>query len=84
MTCPLLVKSQPPKCGAVAGGPLPIERETVGAFCRDAFTLCPAYRYVRATGRSAHPADFRSWVVLRVPPGKTDPVAESFPPTDPG
>ena len=32
MSCPLLLRSQPPKCRAVAGGALPVTRETVVAF----------------------------------------------------
>ena len=78
MSCPLLLRSQPQKCRAVAGGALPVTRETVVAFCRDAHAHCPAFRFLRVTGRFAHPADFRAWVLRGVPPGRTDPVHDAL------
>jgi hypothetical protein len=53
-----------------------VAREIVATFCRDAHACCPAFRYLRATGSPAHPADFRSWVVRDIPPGQCDSVAK--------
>jgi hypothetical protein len=83
MTCPLLRRSQTPHCNAVAGGPLPVVREVVAAFCRDTHQLCPAFRYFRATGSFAHPADFRAWVIRRIAPGRFDPAPDATSFTDP-
>jgi hypothetical protein len=70
MSCPFLHKSHAPQCRAVAGGPLAIDRDVVATYCRPAHASCPAFRFLRASGRLVHPADFQAWVVLRVPPGR--------------
>ena len=76
MTCPLLGRTRP-QCHAVGGAPLPLSREVVAAYCRGAHESCPAFRYLRATGRPSHPSDFRAWVLRGVPPGRTDPAEEA-------
>ena len=73
MPCPLSKRAQLPECHAVAGRAEHPPREIVAAFCRGRFGDCPGYRYVRATGRALHPADFRAWVILGLDPGQTDP-----------
>jgi hypothetical protein len=70
MTCPYLVGSR--KCRAVADAPIPLPRDLVAASCRAAPEGCPAFRYLRATGHPAHPADFRAWVLRGVHPGRTE------------
>jgi hypothetical protein len=70
MSCPLLRRAHPLQCRAVAGGPAPLQRDVVAAYCRGPFGDCPAYRYVRAAGRLVHPADYRSWVLDGIAPGR--------------
>lgn len=82
MACPLLSRSQPPRCRAVSGGPLAVSREVQAGFCRGTFCDCPAYRYIRATGRALHPADFVAWVLRGLTPGRVEP--QSPPVLDPG
>jgi hypothetical protein len=82
MSCPLLRRSQS-QCNAVAGGPFPLVREVIATFCRDSHARCPAFRFFRATGRFAHPADFRAWVLRGIAPGRCDPVPEATSHTDP-
>jgi hypothetical protein len=77
MTCPLLRRTQPPQCRAVSGVPFSLPREVIVTYCRAAHPSCPAFRFVRATGRTAHPADFRAWVVLGVPPGRSEPSPDA-------
>ena len=72
MSCPLLSRARP-ECRAVAGGSHPVTAQVIATYCRAAPESCPAYRYLRATGGPAHPADFRAWVLLGVRPGRTDP-----------
>jgi hypothetical protein len=81
MPCPLLTRSHPAQCRAVAGGPFPVTRQVIAAWCRGPFETCPAYRFVKATGQLANPADFRAWILRGVPPGKTDPAPDA--PTEP-
>ncbi|HEX9048945.1 MAG TPA: hypothetical protein VF841_00260 [Anaeromyxobacter sp.] len=70
MSCPLLRRAHPPQCRAVGGGPEPVGGGVVATYCRARFGDCPAYRYVRAAGRLLHPADFRSWVLDGIAPGR--------------
>lgn len=72
MMCPLLRRSQPLQCRAVAGGGVAVPRDVVAAYCRGAYGGCPAYRYVRASGRLLHQTDFRAWVVIGISPGRVD------------
>jgi hypothetical protein len=72
MSCPLLRRTHPPQCRAVSGGVAPLAREVLATYCRGPFGECPAYRYVRASGRLLHPADFRAWVVQGIGPGRLD------------
>lgn len=72
MSCPLLRRSHPPACRAVAGDSAAVGREILAAYCRGPYGTCPAYRYVRAAGHLLHPADFRAWVVEDVAPGRID------------
>lgn len=74
MSCPLLRRSQPPHCRAVAGGPTPLGRDTVATYCRGPYGDCPGYRYVRASGHAVHPADFRAWVTRGISPGRVEPA----------
>ncbi len=74
MSCPLLRRAHPLHCRAVEGGPAPVARDVAAAYCRGPFGDCPAYRYVRAAGRLVHPADFRSWVVDGISPGRLVPL----------
>jgi hypothetical protein len=48
-----------------------VTRDTVAAYCRAAHASCPAFRFLRATGRLVHAADFAAWVVRGVPPGRS-------------
>lgn len=73
MTCPLLRRSQPAACRAVADGPASLSRAILDSYCRGSHGDCPAYRYVRAAGQCVHPADFRAWVILDLVPGRMDP-----------
>ena len=82
MTCPFLGRLRP-ECRAVAGDPPAIPRDTVAAFCRAAHEACAAFRYVRATGSRANPADFRAWVLRGVPPGRTEPEVDAAGPDAP-
>ncbi|HEX9243105.1 MAG TPA: hypothetical protein VF875_11745 [Anaeromyxobacter sp.] len=77
MTCPFLGR-QRPDCHAVADEPAAIPRDTVAAYCRAAHEACAAFRFVRATGHGANPADFRAWVLRGVPPGRTEPERDGF------
>ncbi len=70
MSCPLLRRSHPPECRAVAGGPAQVDRDVAAAYCRGSYGDCPAYRYLRAAGRHLHPADFHAWVVEGLSPGR--------------
>lgn len=72
MMCPLLRRSHPPMCRAVAGELEPVPRDVAAAYCHGPYGNCPAYRYVRASGRLLHRADFRAWVVMGISPGRTD------------
>ncbi len=74
MSCPLLRRAHPLQCKAVAGAPMPVERDVVATYCRDRYGDCPAYRYLRAAGRPVHPSDFRSWVVEGISPGRVEPA----------
>ena len=76
MSCPLLRRTHPPQCRAVSGGDAPLAREVVATYCRGPFGECPAYRYVRASGRLLHPADFRAWVLRAISPGRIDPAPD--------
>ncbi len=85
MSCPLLRRAHDPRCGAVAGGPAPVDRDIVATYCRGRFGGCPAYRYVRAAGHAVHPADFRAWVVDGIGPGRLVPDSpDAAPVTDAG
>ncbi len=75
MSCPLLRRAHPLQCRAVAGDPTPVDRDVVAAYCRGRFGDCPAYRFVRAAGRLLHPADYRSWVLDGISPGRLVPPA---------
>ena len=79
MSCPLLRRTHPPQCRAVSGGSGPLAREVVATYCHGPFGECPAYRFVRASGRLLHPADFRAWVVQGIPPGRLAPDGEIGP-----
>jgi hypothetical protein len=72
MTCPLLRRAQTPQCRGVAGGPAAVSRDVLATYCRAAHASCPAFRFLRATGRAAHPADFRAWVVRGIGAGRID------------
>ncbi len=72
MTCPLLRRSHPLLCRAVAGAQEPLPGDVVAAYCRGPYGGCPAFRYVRASGRLLHRADFRAWVVIGISPGRAD------------
>jgi hypothetical protein len=74
MSCPLLRRAHPLQCRAVGGEPVPVGRDVVATYCRGKFGDCPAYRYVRAAGRLLHPADFRSWVLDGISPGRLVPA----------
>ena len=80
--CPFLSRARP-QCRAVAGAPHPVPADVVAAYCRGAPESCPAFRYLRATGSPAHPADFRAWVVRGVGPGRSEPERVAAGP-DPG
>jgi hypothetical protein len=82
MICPLLRRSHPPRCRAVMGGIEPVPKDVIAAYCHGPFGACPAYRYVRASGRLLHPSDFRAWVVMGISPGRLDAPAPEVP-TDP-
>ena len=85
MSCPLLRRAHPAECRAVSGGPAPIGRDVVAAYCRGRFGDCPAYRFVRAAGRLLHPADYRSWVLDGISPGRlVPPAADAEAGTDAG
>lgn len=72
MSCPLLRRTHPAACRAVAGAPAPITSAVVATYCRGPYGACPAYRHLRAAGHAVHPADFRAWVVEDVGPGRLD------------
>ncbi len=72
MSCPLLRRSQAPRCRAVAGDPAPLGPGVIASYCRGHYGGCPAYRYLRAAGHLVHPADFRAWVVDGISPGQVD------------
>ena len=85
MSCPLLRRAHPLQCRAVAGDSAAVDRDIVATYCRGRFGDCPAYRYVRAAGRLLHPADYRSWVVDRIAPGRlVPPAADAEAGTDAG
>lgn len=71
MSCPLLTRSSC-RCRAVADAPHALPRLVLATYCHAAHESCPAFRYLRAAGHPAHPADFRAWVILGVSPGKTE------------
>lgn len=71
MNCPFLSRSSA-HCRAIAGDPQSVPRGVVAASCRGAHESCPAFRYLRATGHGAHPADFRAWVLRGIKPGRTE------------
>jgi hypothetical protein len=50
-----------------------LDRDIVAAYCRGTYGDCPGYRYVRASGHLVHHADFRSWVVQGIAPGRSAP-----------
>jgi hypothetical protein len=79
MVCPFLRRGHEARCGAVAGAGAPLTRAVVSTSCRGAFEGCPAFRYLRAAGRPAHPGDFMAWVVRGVSPGRILPVPQGFP-----
>jgi hypothetical protein len=72
MSCPLLRRTQQPQCRAIAGEPLPLPRHVVAVYCRGNHASCPAFRYLRASGHPVHAADFESWVLRDIPPGRSD------------
>jgi hypothetical protein len=74
MACPLYRRTIPATCQAV-GVPTPPGREIAAALCRADFGACPAYRFVKAAGRSVNSSDFDAWVVRQVRSGRTDPPA---------
>ncbi len=83
MTCPFLSRSRP-QCRAVAGAPHPVAGDVIAAYCRGDPGSCPALRYLRATGRPAHPADFRAWVLRGVRPGRSEPDGDAATSADGG
>ncbi len=72
MMCPLLRRTHPANCRGVSSGAEPLPRDVFATYCRAGWGNCPGYRYVRAAGHLMHPADFRSWVVRGVIPGRID------------
>jgi hypothetical protein len=72
MPCPFLRKSNPPRCNAVSGKPGAPPGVVVQTLCRGSHEGCPAFRFTRASGKLLHPADFESWVILRIPAGYDD------------
>ncbi len=73
MTCPLLRRAHGARCRAVAGPAAPVDPAVLRSYCHADYLLCPAYRFLRATGRSVHPADFEAWVIRGISPGRLDP-----------
>jgi len=69
MACPYLTTPSPYRCAAVAGASGTPPRFVLGTLCRAAYQACPAYRFTRVTRKLLHPADFVSWVVLKIPAG---------------
>ncbi len=76
LACPFFRRTQPPQCRAVSGGPGHPPARAVAALCRGEFGACPAYRYIRAAGRTVHPADFVAWLVRGIGPGQVEPATE--------
>jgi hypothetical protein len=73
MPCPFLGRTQPPQCRAVSGRPGAPSRAVLRALCRGDHARCHAFRFLAASGRPVHPADFRAWVVRGVAPGRAPP-----------
>jgi len=80
MTCPLLRRVHGARCRGVAGPAAPVGPDVQRSLCHADFFLCPAYRFLRATGRSVHPADFEAWVVRGISPGRLEPDPEGLEP----